>query len=560
MGVPQPKKVRYNKSVATPPPVSMNRDRHLARLTSEQFDLLVIGGGATGTGIALDATTRGLKVALVERDDFASGTSSRSTKLIHGGVRYLEQAFKTLDQGKLNLVRDALKERATLVKIAPHLAKALPIVTPIYSWFGVPYFTIGLKMYDFLAGKANLAPSQYVPPKEALKRFPMLRAKGLRGAVIYYDGQFDDARMNVAIAQTAAEEGAAIANHVEVTALHKNEAGKLTGVTVRDTLADKSWDIQAKVIINATGPFTDNLRKLDEPDCAPMLKVSSGIHIVLDEKFSPPATGLLIPETEDGRLLFLLPWLGHTLVGTTDNPAKLETNPKASEEDIEYVLRHVREYFSLPVTRQDVKSTWSGLRPLVFDPKASDTAKLSRDHVVNISESGMLTISGGKWTTYRKMSLDAVNQAIALGNLQPTHAGPQTETLKLAGGKNYTADGPSKWVHEAGVPEETAAYLNRAYGDRTPEVLAIAKAGYDTPLASGHPYLEAEVIYGARHEGACTVVDILARRLRIGFLDSTAAKGAIARVAELLGHELGWTHEQQQQHHDDAMTYFANAL
>ncbi|MGD1938142.1 MAG: FAD-dependent oxidoreductase [Cyanophyceae cyanobacterium] len=538
----------------------MHRDRHLARLASEQFDLLVIGGGATGTGIALDAVTRGLSVALVERDDFAAGTSSRSTKLIHGGVRYLEQAFKTFDRSQLNLVRDALKERATLLKIAPHLAKPLPIVTPIYSWFGVPYFTIGLKMYDFLAGKANLAPSQYIGPKEALEKFPMLRSEGLRGAVVYYDGQFDDARMNVSIAVTAAEKGVAIANHVEVTALKKDDSGRLNGATLHDTLSDKSWDIGAKIIVNATGPFTDNLRKLDEPHCSPMLKVSSGIHIVLDEKFSPPATGMLIPKTEDGRLLFLLPWLGHTLVGTTDNAATLQANPKAMEEDIEYVLRHVREYFALPVTRQDVKSTWSGLRPLVFDPKASDTAKLSRDHVVNISDSGLLTISGGKWTTYRKMSLDAVNQAIALGNLQPTHAGPQTETIPLAGGKHYEPDGAAKWVHNYGLSEAVATHLQRAYGDRTPDVMAIAQDGYESPLAGDHPYLEAEVIYGARHEGACTAVDILARRTRLGFLDSAATNGAITRVVELLGNELGWTEGERQQHHQDAVNYFANSV
>ncbi|MEM9770193.1 MAG: FAD-dependent oxidoreductase [Cyanobacteria bacterium P01_D01_bin.73] len=538
----------------------MDRDRHLARLASEEFDLLIVGGGATGTGIALDAVTRGLKVALVERDDFASGTSSRSTKLIHGGVRYLEQAFKTFDRSQLNLVRDALKERSTLLKIAPHLAHPLPIVTPIYSWFGVPYFTIGLKMYDFLAGQANLAPSQYIPPKQALEKFPMLRAEGLRGAVVYYDGQFNDARMNVAIAQTAAEEGAAIANHVAVTALKKDAAGKVGGATVRDTLNDKTWEINAKVVINATGPFTDNLRRMDDPNTSPMLKVSSGIHIVLDAKFSPPATGMLIPKTEDGRLLFLLPWLGHTLVGTTDNVAGLEANPKATEEDIEYVLRHVREYFALPVTRQDVKATWAGLRPLVFDPKASDTAKLSRDHVVNISDSGLLTISGGKWTTYRKMSLDAVDQAIALGNLQPTHAGPQTENLKLVGSKNYVADGVSKWVHNYGISEVVAAHLHRSYGARTPEVMAIAKEGYDSPLAAGHPHLEAEVIYGARHEGACTAVDILARRTRLGFLDSAAANGAIDRVVELLSNELGWTASQRDLHHKNAVNYFANSV
>ena len=348
----------------------MQRDEALRQLKENSFDILVIGGGATGAGVALDAATRGLKVALVERDDFASGTSSKSTKLIHGGVRYLEQAVKGLDKGQLHLVKDALKERAVLLKNAPHLTRPLALLTPLYKRFEKPYYRVGLKMYDWLAGKANLFPSKGVNAKKALELFPMLKSTDLKGGVIYADGQFDDARMNVAIAMTAIEQGAVLANHVEVIELLKGD-GKICGAHVRDLFSGEEFSIHAQVVINATGPFVDAIRKLDDPKIPSMLKASSGIHIVLDKKFSPPDTGLLIPKTEDGRVLFLLPWLNHTLVGTTDNPAKIEVNPKASEEDIEYILRHIKLYFDMPVDRSDVLAAWSGLRPLVSNPKKS---------------------------------------------------------------------------------------------------------------------------------------------------------------------------------------------
>ncbi len=284
----------------------MQRQTLLENLKNGDFDLLVIGGGATGSGIALDAATRGLKVALVERDDFASGTSSRSTKLIHGGVRYLEQAVKKLDRGQWNLVRDALHERATVIKLAPHLAHPLPLVTPLYNWFGIPYYRIGLKLYDWLAGKSNLKPSRYLSAKKARVNFPMLKAKGLRGGVLYYDGQFDDARMNVTIAMTAIQQGATLLNHVEVVSLTK-ENSRLTGAVVRDRLSGQEIPVRSQVVVNATGPFCDTIRRMDDPEAPKMLNASSGIHIVLDKRFSPPATGLLIPKTEDGRVLFLLP-------------------------------------------------------------------------------------------------------------------------------------------------------------------------------------------------------------------------------------------------------------
>jgi glycerol-3-phosphate dehydrogenase len=514
----------------------MNRDTHLRRLQDDTFDVLVIGGGATGAGVALDAASRGLKTALVERDDFSAGTSSRSTKLIHGGVRYLEQAVKKLDRSQLNLVRDALKERATLLKLAPHLAHPLPILTPLYTWFNIPYMMTGLKLYDTLAGRANLAGSRFVGPKEALTRFPMLRREGLRGGVLYYDGQFDDARMNVALALTAAREGAAVANHLEVTGLLK-AGGTLRGAAVRDALTGETWEITAKVVVNATGPFSDTIRHLDDPSAPPLLTASSGSHIVLDRRFSPPDTGLLIPQTDDGRVLFLLPWLGYTLVGTTDHPAPIEAHPQATEDDIAYILRHLATYFDLPVTRADVRAAWSGLRPLVSDPKAADTARLSRDHVLNIAPSGLVTIAGGKWTTYRKMALDTVDAALRVGGL---HAGPsRTETLKLVGADGFRPDGAAGLVKGFGLEPDVAAYLHRAYGDRAPEVAGLARQ-YPERLAPEHPHLEAEVLYSARFEGAQTATDVLARRMRLAFVDQRAALEALPRVVQLLGEVFAW--------------------
>ncbi len=532
----------------------MKRHEQLQQLKSQDYDLLIIGGGATGTGVALDAATRGLKVALIERDDFSAGTSSRSTKLIHGGVRYLEQAVKKLDRTQFNLVRDALKERAVLIKNAPHLAKPLALVTPLYQLWQVPYFMTGLKLYDRLAGKSNLAPSYFVSSKDALTRFPMLKKEGLNGGVVYYDGQFDDARMNVTLALTAVEQGATVANHVEAVSFIKADT-KITALTVRDNLTGDSWDVNAKVVVNATGPFTDHIRHMDDPHATKMLSASSGIHIVLDKSFSPPDTGLLIPETEDGRVLFLLPWLEHTIVGTTDTPAEIEPNPKAVEDDIEYVLRHVQQYFDVPVNRDDVKATFSGLRPLVSDPKAADTAKLSRDHVINTSDSGLVTIAGGKWTTYRKMALDTVDEVIQVGSLQASQS--KTENLPLVGAKNYSPLAAKALQEAFGFDENCADYLNRAYGDRAPEVGTIAQEGFANRLSSNHNYIEAEVIYAARYESACNAVDILARRLRMGFLDHKGTLDCADRVCELLAAELGWSQETKQAELEKTKSYFA---
>ncbi len=529
----------------------MNRDAQLGKLQDETFDVLVIGGGATGAGIALEAASRGLKTALVERDDFSAGSSSRSTKLVHGGVRYLEQAVKRLDRTQFNLVRDALKERAILLKIAPHLAHPLPILTPLYSWFQIPYMMTGLKMYDALAGRANLRSSRFVGREEALKRFPMLKKAGLRGAVLYYDGQFDDARMNVSLALTAAEEGAAVGNHLEVTALLKS-GKQLSGASVRDTLTGKTWGVRAKTVINATGPFADAIRQLDDPGASPMLTASSGVHIVLDKRFSPPDTGLLIPQTDDGRVLFLLPWLGYTLFGTTDNPAAIEANPEPREDDIDYLLSYLKRYFNVPATKDDVLATWSGLRPLVADPEAADTAKLSRDHVINTSDSGLITIAGGKWTTYRKMARDTVAEALKVGKLQASAS--RTDNLKLVGAEAYDPDGAVSLRRQYGLEADVAEYLNRAYGDRAVKIAEHA-VKHPKRLVEGHPHLEAEVIYSATQEGACTAVDFLARRTRLAFLDQQAALAALPKVIKLMSETLSWDEARKQREQQEAEAY-----
>ncbi len=518
--------------------IPATREAHWAALgrAREPFDLLVIGGGATGAGTALDAAARGLRVALVERDDLAAATSSRSTKLIHGGVRYLEKAVKEFDRSQFHLVRDALRERAVLIRNAPHLCHPLPLVTPLYAWWQVPYFLTGLKLYDALAGRANLAPSRFVDAKEAMQRFPMLREEGLRGGVVYHDGQFDDARMNVALALSAAERGAVVATHADVTGLRR-ENGRVRAALVRDTLGGDEVEVRARVVVNATGPFVDEVRRLDDPDAAPMLDASSGVHVVLDARFAPPGTGLLIPQTEDGRVLFLLPWQGATLVGTTDQPAAIERHPRATEEEIEYILRHVRTYFAIPVVREDVRAAWSGLRPLVSDPKAADTARLSRDHVVHVSGSGLVTIAGGKWTTYRRMAADAVDAAAVVADLA---TGPSaTEDLRLVGAERLLPTGAGA-LQERGFPSDVARHLHLAYGDRAEAVADLAGAGDAPRLAADHPYLEAEVRHAARAELAATTVDVLARRTRLGMLDAEAARSVAERVSALLAEELGW--------------------
>lgn len=536
----------------------MDRTHLIERLRRETFDVLVIGGGATGCGIALDAASRGLRTALVEKQDFSEGTSSRSTKLIHGGVRYLEQAVKHLDRGQFNLVRDALHERALLLRLAPHLSRPLQLVTPLKRWWEAPYYWVGLMLYDVLSGRASIGRSSYMTRRRTLQRYPSLRAEGLVGSVAYFDGQFDDSRMNVELALTAIEQGAAAVNHMQATGLLK-DGGRLTGVMLRDGLSGDTLTAKARILVNAAGPFCDLIRRMDDPTCEPMLTTSSGVHIILEAAFAPPDLGMLIPKTEDGRVLFTLPWMEHTLAGTTDTPAPLAEHVPVLEEEIEYILRHVRLYIDRPVERADVKAAWSGLRPLVSDPKAGGTAKLSRDHVIADSPAGLITITGGKWTTYRKMAQDAVDHAIARGGLM-AHNACRTTQIPMVGAVGHEPDGALRLAAQFGLAEDIARHLNLAYGGRARRVAELAAAGLTGRLASGHPHIEAEVVWAVREEMALTPMDVLARRMRLAFIETRAARAALPRTIDLMAKELKWDEARRAREEREARARLEGSL
>ena len=534
----------------------MNRADHLRRLQEERFDLLVVGGGATGCGSALDAATRGLRVALVERADFGSGTSSRSTKLVHGGVRYLEQAVKRIDRSQFRLVREALRERQALLELAPHLVHELPIFVPLYQLGQHPYYRIGLRLYDRLAGKYSLHRSEFVPREHVMTRFPYLREevrghgppRRLRGGVVYHDGQFDDARMNLALALTAAEQGAAVANYVTVEGFTTDARGRITGAAVRDQLTGNAWPIRARVVLNAAGPYVDDLRALDEETSAPLLRVSAGTHLVLGPRFPAPDTGFLIPRTEDGRVIFVLPWQRRLLVGTTEVSAPVTEEPVPTPREVHYLLDHLNSYLNVPVRADDVASAWTGLRPLIAAPprrvaggrrRRRGTAALTRDHYLTESRAGLVTVAGGKWTTYRVMAVHAVNRAVAAGGLA-VRSVSHTRTTPLAGAAGYRPDADGLQRRHR-LPADVARHLDTTYGDRATAVARLAAAGHRARLASRYPYLEAEALYAARQEAACTVDDVLSRRTRLAFLDSAAALASVPRVAELMAGELNWS-------------------
>ncbi|KAF8059578.1 FAD dependent oxidoreductase-domain-containing protein [Lyophyllum atratum] len=531
----------------------------------EEFDLLVVGGGATGAGVAVDAASRGLKVALVERDDFAAGTSSKSTKLVHGGVRYLQKAVMELDYDQYKLVKEALHERKIFLQTAPYLSHMLPIMLPIYQYWQVPYYWAGCKMYDVLAGKENMESSYLMSRGKALETFPMLKTDGLVGALVYYDGQHNDSRMNVALIMTAVKLGAIAANYCEVTDLHKDEFGKIHGAKVKDTLTGEEWNVRAKGVINATGPFSDTLLALDNPSHTPIVQPSSGIHITLPNYYSPRKMGLLDPATSDGRVIFFLPWQGNTIAGTTDTPASVERNPVAPEEEIRWVLEEVRRYLSpdIRVRRGDVLSAWSGLRPLVRNPSAASTEGLVRNHMIHVSSSGLLTIAGGKWTTYREMAKETVDTAVKTFALQnKVKSECVTENLRLVGSDGWSRNMFIGLIQRYGLETEVAKHLSESYGDRAWTVCALAEpTGKNWPLHgkrinSQYPYIEAEVRYAVNHEYAQTAVDVLARRTRLCFLNVQAALDALPRVVDIMADELHWSYSERKKQIADAVEFF----
>ncbi|XP_045486360.1 glycerol-3-phosphate dehydrogenase, mitochondrial isoform X1 [Pieris rapae] len=530
------------------------------------YDVLIIGGGATGAGCALDATTRGLRTALVESDDFASGTSSRSTKLIHGGVRYLQKAILQLDYEQYKMVKEALHERANMLEVAPHLTRPLPILLPVYKWWQVPYYWFGIKMYDLVAGDRNLKSSYYLSKNNTLELFPMLKSDNLCGGIVYYDGQQDDARMNLAIALTAARHGATIANHVRVLKLHKT-AGKLSGARVRDELTGKEWDIKANSIINATGPFTDSIRKMDDQAVREICCPSSGVHIVLPGYYSPEHMGLLDPSTSDGRVIFFLPWLKGTIAGTTDLPCDVTHTPKPTEDEIQFILTEVRNYLNpdVEVRRGDVLSAWSGIRPLVSDPNKPDTQSLARNHIVHVSPSGLVTIAGGKWTTYRSMASETVDAAIESANLKPLFRDCQTDGFLIEGAHGWTPTMYIRLVQDFGLEMEVAQHLAKSYGDRAFAVAKMAAmTGQRWPVIGKRlhpefPYIDAEIRYGVR-EYACTAIDMIARRLRLAFLNVQAAAEALPGIIDIMAEELKWNESEKQRQMKMAADFLANEM
>lgn len=560
-------------------PLPSRREQMRSLRAGKEFDVLVIGGGATGVGAALDAATRGLSVALVEGEDFASGTSSRSTKLVHGGVRYLEKAVFQLDYGQLKLVFEALHERKTLLRNAPHLADALPIATPCYRLWEVPYYWAGMKAYDAVAGLGSLTPSRFRNAADSLAAFPTLARRRsddgaeLKGTIVYSDGQFDDARLAVSLACTAAHAGAVVGNYVRVDELLKDPStGKVIGARCRDAIGGgRAFDVRAKVVLNATGPFTDGVRRMSRSDRETIMTPAGGAHVTLPGYFAPSSCGLIVPKTKDGRVVFMLPWLGSVIAGTTDTLAPVTVRPRATEEEVDFILDALSPYLSVPATRRDVVSAWSGIRPLAADPSQSGTENLSRDHVVVNEGDGMITATGGKWTTYRLMAEHAVDAVVAVGGeeMASRASACRTDDIAVVGAHGFRRDLPAVLLSRARarrsdekirrrrrrrgffgasppdaaiVDEAAASHLARAYGDRAASVMALAEsdARLAERLAPGFPHVAAEVVHAARREYCQTTCDFLARRSRLAFLDVDAAEAAIPAVTATLAKELGW--------------------
>jgi glycerol-3-phosphate dehydrogenase len=505
----------------------MTRTEMYRRLREHEgpWDMVVIGGGATGAGVAVDAATRGYSVLLLEQSDFGKGTSSRSTKLVHGGVRYLEQ-------GNLSLVMEALKERGLLLRNAPHLVRNLGFVVPNYDWWQAPFYGVGLKLYDLLAGKYGFGSSRILSREETLERLPTIRVEDLRGGVIYFDGQFDDARLLIHLIATACDHGAALLNYCRVIAV-KND-----GVRVRDEETGEEFDAAARVVINATGAFSDSVRRMADPKVAPIIAPSQGIHLVFDGSFLAGDNAIMVPHTSDGRVMFAIPWHGHTLVGTTDTPvAKTTAEPVAMEEEIEFILQTASLYLAKAPTRADVHSVFAGIRPLVKQGDGGRTASLSRDHTIVIEDSGIVTIAGGKWTTYRHMAEDCVNQAATLGGLDERPC--------------ITAGLPIHGSHRAA---EAFGALS-VYGSDAPAVRELSGGRLHAAL----PYTSGEVLWAVREEMARTVEDVLARRTRALFLNARAAIEMSTAVAALMAAELdrdqAWIASQLQAFQDVAKNY-----
>ena len=518
----------------------MNRQAALAQIADQNqvWDLAIVGGGSTGLGVALDAVSRGYKVLLLEQSDFAKGTSSRSTKLVHGGVRYLAQ-------GDVMLVLEALRERGRLLQNAPHLTKNQSFVIPIYTLFDRLQYTVGLTLYDWLAGKLSLGRSQWVSRNKAMQLLPTIKTQGLKGGVIYQDGQFDDARLALNVAQTCAEAGACVLNYMKVTGLTKDRNDHLDGLTAQDAETGETYQVQAKAIVNATGVFVDDLLQMDQPAKKKMIRPSQGVHLVLDRSFLQSDHAIMIPKTSDGRVLFCVPWHNKVVVGTTDTLRdEAEMEPQALEREIEFILETAQEYLTKKPTRDDVLSVFAGLRPLAAPQgEGKSTKEISRSHKIMVSNSGLITITGGKWTTFRKMGEDTVDKAIEVSGLPK--AGSTSASMRIHG-------------YRPNPDLKDPMYVYGSDRDKIAQ-LAQQEPALAEPLHEQYSYTKAQVIWAARHEMARTVEDVLSRRIRMLLLDADAASAMAPVVARLLAQELDkdqkWVDEQIHAFHQVANRY-----
>ena len=512
------------------PNINFNREASVSSLKSatEQWDVIVIGGGATGLGIAVDAASRGYSTLLLEQSDFAKATSGRSTKLVHGGVRYLQN-------GDVGLVVEALRERGYLKTNAPHLVNDQRFIIGNYLWWEKPFYTIGLTLYDLMAGSMRLGRSLPMGRREVIRQIPQIRQKGLKGGVVYHDGQFDDARLAVNLMQTAAEQGAMVVNHVRVSRLLKDNRNRLTGIAAKDMLDGGAFELKGKCIINATGVFVDDILRMDNPDSKPIVRPSQGVHLVVDRSFLGGDDAIMIPRTSDGRVMFAVPWHNRVILGTTDIPVKEAVlEPRALDEEVDFILETAGRYLARKPERADVMSVFAGLRPLAAPKKeaeAKKTKEISRSHKLIVSSSGLVTITGGKWTTYRKMAEDAVDMAIKTGGLPFREC--RTRHLKIHGFMNDPDR--NDWLHIYGSDREEIVKLRDTI------------AGNEQKLHQGFDFTIAEVVWAVRREMARTVDDVLARRVRALYLDARASVEMAPVVASIMAKELGKDQKWEEQ-------------
>jgi glycerol-3-phosphate dehydrogenase len=524
------------------------RAESLRSIAAQSFDVCVIGGGATGSGCALDSQLRGFRTVQLEAGDYASATSSSSTKMAHGGVRYLEEAIRGFDPKEYAVLKRALHERIHMLRNAPFLTSTKQFITPCYRRIDIPYFEIGLKLYDWIAGRDALAPSKYLSRDQTLRLMPTLAADRLVGSVAYTDGQFDDARYNITLVKTLAAAGGETLNYARVISFEKTPDGKLVGAQVEDQLTQAHFTVRARAFINATGPYADTVRQMATPAALPRMRLSKGIHILLPLEVLSSEVALLVPKTEDGRVLFAIPWHGRLLVGTTDDEAKLSDEPFVTKAEVAYVLRQLNKYLAQPAKAHQIVSGTAGLRPLVSSLKSTETKRLARDHEVELDRSsGLISILGGKWTTHRAMAEDTLNAVQKyLGE-----AGRKCSTLShpLLGSDGYAPEYWQSLAARFALTEPTARHLAQKYGACAPDVMKLAQADPDLarPLLEGLAPIRAEVVFGARDELAASIEDVLARRIGLQLYGWRDAIRAAPAVAELLARELGWPESAKQQ-------------